>query len=145
MRASLHRPTIITEYSWDERRRFARPKDWVDKYQTRMVGYWLTRQRLASSQGLFGRWQRLTLLYRKYDWVWVRALQHYLPPECVAPGHQKIRSPRSGVSLDEILLALGDLPLKEEERWARMLAVLNEPDYIIKGMATMYGLRRVVA
>lgn len=142
-RVTLARPTIIME-SAKTNRRFTRHGDWVDLYQTGMIGYWLTRERLASKAGLFGKWQQLNRLYPKYDWYWVRELQRYLPPECVAPSHKKIRSPRSGVSIDEILLALGAPPAKDSDRREKLRLLLDEPDYIIKGLATFNGLMKVV-
>lgn len=146
MRATVNRPTIIMESARDERRRFNRHGDYVDRYLTAMIGYWLTRQRLASKDGLFGPWRRLQHLYKEYSWPWVTELQRYLPPECVAPGHKKIRSPRSGVSLDEIFLALGgNPPAKDTDRRDALRRLLDEPDYIIKGLATFNGLRKIVA
>lgn len=129
-------------------RRYTRRGDYADAYHSGMVGYWLTRQRLASKPG-YGKWERVDSVYYKLgrEWQLLRALVRMLPPECVAPANMKIRSGRDGVSIGDIVLAAAYLPdtTASNNKAARIRYILDKPIEEIKTLANMYRLSRLVA
>lgn len=123
-------------------RRFARPEDYIDYYVCGMVGYWATRQRLATRPGRFGRWERISTLLQHTGTVGaLRLLGRWLPPECIAPGNVKMRSPIAGTTIHNILLCLDDLGT-DYAMSAR--TVLDWPAETINARAALAALRRMV-
>lgn len=103
-----------------------------------------TRIRLASGQQPeMGRWERTDQLNGYY----IKAqIKQVLPPECIAPGHRKMRSHRKGLSIYTIAEAVErerEHPWKANE--AHLRALLDMPTEEIEALANMKRLTRLAS
>ena len=123
---------------------------YISEYQRRthgLIGFETTRMRLASHRyPTLGKWERIEHFRRgplMLSWTAMQQLQRWLPPECVAPGQEKLRSYRPDVRLTEIVAAATPHQTGTVD-WPAFYELVDAPAEEIRAKATMNALRKMV-